>query len=460
MARAYPLVALVGRPNVGKSTLFNRIVGERIAVVYDRPGTTRDRQQADAEWTGVGFILIDTGGIEALDRVRVGEAEPLAEDSEQFVEEIRAQAELAIQDADVIIFVVDVTTGITAADEHVADILRRTNRPVVLAANKGDNLKMGEDYVDFYNLGLDAEVFPVSAMHGLGVGDLLDAVVDALPTRKPEEDDDDDSLKIAIVGRPNAGKSSLFNKLIGQERVIVSPVAGTTRDAIDTQLTYYGEPITIIDTAGIRRRGRIEPGVEKYSVLRALKAIKRADVTLLVLDATQGITAQDAHIAGFILDEQRSVIVLVNKWDAIEKDTYTMDLFMDQIREGLKFMPYVPIEFISALTGQRVNRILPLAQEVYEARFMRIPTSDVNRIVEEATARQAPPIKSGKRLKIRYASQVAVDPPKFLFHVNDLRLVHFSYERFLENNIRARYPFVGTPIVMRFKRSSEDRGKR
>ncbi len=452
----YPIVALVGRPNVGKSTLFNRIVGRRLAVVHDRPGTTRDRQLADAEWTGVMFTLVDTGGIEDLETVSTGAGEPLAEDSADFIYEMRRQAEMAIAEADVIIMVVDLTTGITAADEEVADILRRSRKPVLVAASKGDNPERWQDAAEFYSLGL-GEVFPVSGLHGVNVGDLLDAVVEALPRRPPEPEEEPMIPRFAIVGRPNVGKSSLLNRLLGEERVIVSPVAGTTRDSIDTTITWHGEALTLIDTAGIRRRGRIEPGVERYSVLRALKAIKRADVSLLLLDATEGITAQDAHIAGYILEENCSVVVLVNKWDVLEKDEHTMVEWTRQIRTQLQFLDYVPILFISAKTGQRVDQVIPTALEVREARFMRIPTSEVNRIVRDALARQAPPSKGGKRLKIRYASQVTVDPPKFLFHVNDVELAHFSYQRYLENRIREAYPFPGTPLILEFRPSSEDR---
>ncbi len=448
------LIALVGRPNVGKSTLFNRIVGRRLAVVHDRPGTTRDRQQADAEWAGIAFTLVDTGGIEALDGVMSGQLDPLAEDSAQFLNEIRAQAEIAIAGADVIVFVVDLETGITAADEHVADILRRTHKPVLIAASKGDNAERRAHAPDFYSLGV-GEIFPVSGLHGTGVGDLLDAVIEALPRKTPEDFEDDDSLKIAILGRPNVGKSSLLNRLLGEERAIVSPVPGTTRDAIDTHMTYHQEPITLIDTAGIRRKGKIDPSVERWSVLRALKAIKRADVALLLIDAIEGPTAQDAHIASYILDEMKSVVVLVNKWDAIEKDSRTIVSYTAQVREALKFMSYVPVEFISAKTGQRVDRVIPLAKRVHEERFARIPTAEINRIVREALAKQQPPSKGGKRLKIRYASQVDVDPPKFLFHVNDVELVHFSYERYLENRIRETYPFLGTPVTLAFRASAE-----
>jgi GTP-binding protein len=454
--RTIPLVALVGRPNAGKSTLFNRIVGKRLAVIHDRPGTTRDRQQADADWQGIQFTLVDTGGIEALNRMIASATDPLAEDSARFIPEIRAQAELAISDADVIVMV-DLLSGLTAADEEVADILRRTNKPVIIAASKGDNKARRDNAVEFYNLGL-GEVYPVSGLHGSGVGDLLDAVVESLPVKPPETEDEDTSLKIAIVGRPNVGKSSLLNKLLGKDRMIVSPVPGTTRDAVDTQVTWHSQPITLIDTAGIRRRGRIEHGeVEQYSVLRALKALKRADVALLLIDAVEGITAQDTHIAGFVSDEMKSVIVLVNKWDAVEKDTQTMQQEMVKIREALKFLPYVPVLFISAKTGQRVSDIIPLAIKVHQERFVRIPTAEVNRILRAAIEKQSPPIKAGKRLKIRYGSQVAVDPPKFLFHVNDKDLVHFSYERYLENQMRSVYPFTGTPILMSFRATKDER---
>lgn len=454
-----PIVALVGRPNVGKSTLFNRLVGERLAVVDDRPGTTRDRLQADVEWTGVTFTLVDTGGIEILTTAqatgRSQDAQPLAEDSALFLPEIRAQAEIAIADADVLIFVVDALGGITAADQEVAETLRRSNKPVLLAASKVDNVQRRDDTLEFYELGM-GEVYPVSGLHGSGTGDLLDALVKQLP-HWPEEADKDEGIRIAIVGRPNVGKSSLLNRILGEERTIVSPVPGTTRDAIDTQLTYYGTPLTLIDTAGIRRRGKIVPGVERYSVLRALRAIKRADVALLLIDATEGVTAQDAHVAGFVLDDYKSVVVVVNKWDSVAKDEHTMQTYLDRIRRDLRFLDYVPVLFISAKTGQRVHQVLPSAVQAHEERSTRVPTPELNRIVRDALARQAPPSKGGKRLKIRYASQVSVDPPTFLFHVNDVKLVHFSYERYLENRIRQYYPFTGTPVRFSFRRGSEDR---
>lgn len=449
------LVALVGRPNVGKSTLFNRIVGQKLAVVHDRPGTTRDRQHAEADWQGVTFTLIDTGGIEATESMTPGV--PLAEDSADFLDEMRAQADLAMDAADVIVFVVDVTTGLTAADEEIADMLRRSNKPVLVAANKGDNVKLHVNAAEFYSLGL-TDVFPISAIHGTGVGDLLDAVVEAMPHRPAEDfEAEDEALKIAIVGRPNVGKSSLLNRLLGEERVIVSTVAGTTRDSIDTRFTWEGEEVVLIDTAGIRRRGRIERTVERWSVVRALKAIKRADVALLVIDALDGVTAQDAHVAGYVLDELKSVVVVINKWDAIEKDERTIYTFTDHVRDQLRFIPYAPILFVSALTGQRAHRILPTVKDVWEERSFRIPTAEMNRIVRDAVMRQPPPTKGGRQLKIRYASQVAVAPPKFVFHVNDPELVHFSYQRFLENQIRAVYPFTGTPLLMDFRASSEDR---
>jgi GTP-binding protein len=446
-----PMVALVGRPNVGKSTLFNRLVGERLAVVSDVPGTTRDRIQADAEWGGLVFTVVDTGGIEVEGGIHTT---PLSEDSALFLPSIRAQAEVAITAADVVVILVDASAGLTAADEEVAAILRQSTKPVIIAANKADNSALWEGAVDFYALGL-GPVFPISALHGTGTGDLLDAIVDALPGWVSAEEEDDESVKIAIVGRPNVGKSSLLNRLLGQERAIVSPIPGTTRDAIDTYLSWEGTPVTLIDTAGIRRRGRIDPGVERYSVLRALGAIKRADVALLLVDAQDGVTSQDAHVAGFVLEENVSVVVLVNKWDAVEKDTYTMAAFTQEVRQALNFMDYVPVLFISALTGQRVQQVLPTALQVQSARMERIPTSELNRLVREASARHAPPSRGGKRLKFLYSTQAGVDPPTFVFFVNDPQLVHFSYQRFIENEIRRLYAFPGTPLVLRFRAREE-----
>jgi GTP-binding protein len=453
-----PIVALVGRPNVGKSTLFNRIVGQRIAVVDDRPGTTRDRLHAQAEWNGVTFTVVDTGGIEVLPETvsagkRPGPERVLAQDSAPYIPFIRFQAEQAITDADAVIFITDAASGQTAADEEVADILRRARCPVFVAANKADNERLRQDALEFYALGL-GEIYPVSALHGTGVADLLDEVVKALPEAEVEPEDEanqDSRIKLAIIGRPNVGKSSLLNKLLGEERAIVSPIAGTTRDAIDTHLEWEGTPVTLIDTAGIRRRGKIEQGVERYSVLRALKAIQRADVALLVIDGVDGVTAQDAHVASFILEEWASVVVLVNKWDAVEKDAYTMIEYTKWVREALKFLDYVPVLYISALTGRRVHKVIPEALTVQEARFQRVPTGELNRLVQDALARHAPPSKRGKRLKVYYASQPGVDPPTFVFHVNDTELVHFGYERYLENKLREAYTFTGTPLKLVFK---------
>jgi GTP-binding protein len=447
-----PIVALVGRPNVGKSTLFNRILGQKQAIVEDIPGTTRDRLYGDTEWNGVPFTVVDTGGLEIVDsRKKRGpreQAEPLSTASVGFIEEIRQQAEIAIAEADAIVLLVDVLDGLTPADEDVAEVLRRTDKPVLVAANKADNEARWQAAVEFYALGL-GEVYPLSALHGMGTGDLLDELVTALPVI--EEEELPEGLKIALVGRPNVGKSSLLNRLLGEERAIVSPIPGTTRDTLDTYLTWEGQPVLLIDTAGIRRRGRIERGIEKYSVLRAMKAIARADVVLLLLDAQDLVTAQDAHVAGYILDERRSIIVVVNKWDLIEKDTYTMDAYTKQIRADLKFLDYVPVLYISALTGQRVRKVLGLATQVYQERLVRIPTGELNRLVEDATVRHPPPHKAGKRLRFYYATQASVDPPTFVFFVNDRRLVHFSYQRFLENQIRRRYGYLGTPLKLVFR---------
>lgn len=447
-----PLVALVGRPNTGKSTLFNRIVGRRIAVTDEIPGTTRDRLQAEAEWRSVKFNVVDTGGIEVYQAKGTRDTSPLAEGSIDFVPQIKAQAQLAIQEADVVVMVVDAVQGITAADEEVAEILRRTNKPIIIAANKADNLKRDNDVFEFYALGI-GEVLGISAIHGLGIGDLLDAMFNAMQETRPEFDqpEEDKNLKLAIVGRPNVGKSSMLNRLIGEERVIVSPIAGTTRDAIDEKISWHGNEITLIDTAGIRRRGKVEPGVEKYSVLRAMKSIERADVALLVLDAVDGITEQDEHIAGYVLEAHKSVVIVVNKWDALEKDNDTMMNFTELVRNRFNFLPYAPIVFVSAKTGQRIHTVLETAVRAWESRSTRIPTNALNNLLRDAIGKHAPPNKGTKRLKIFFATQVAIEPPVFLFHVNDTRLVHFSYERYLENQIRENFPFEGTPIRLSFR---------
>ena len=455
-----PVLALVGRPNVGKSTLFNRLAGERLAITDDIPGTTRDRLLAESDWAGYTFNIIDTGGI---DPTKMRKQDPLSIGSVNFIDEIRTQAEIAIDESDVILFIVDTIAGVTTADIEVAEILRRKQKhidkqtfpPIILVANKADSAQLRQNALSFYELGL-GKPFAISAIHGTGTGDLLDEVVKHFKTPE-EEDEDDNSVKIAIVGKPNAGKSSLLNQIVGSDRSIVSPIPGTTRDAIDTLITWEGIPITLIDTAGIRRRGRVAPGVEKYSVLRALKAIERADVSLLIIDAESGISAQDTHIAGFIKDAWKSAIVTVNKWDVIEKDTYTMLEYEKTIRQELNFVDYVPMLFVSALTGQRVNKVLPLALRVQEERLVRLTTSQLNRIIQNAQDRHQAPSHSGRSFRIYYGTQVRSDPPTFLLHVNDPELAHFTYMRFIENQIRRDYPFLGTPIrlVLRKRQRTE-----
>ena len=451
-----PVVALVGRPNVGKSTLFNRLIGERLAIVDDTPGTTRDRLVSEAEWNGRAFHVVDTGGIDPTHGGRT----PLSIGSAGFIREIREQAVMAVRDADSILLVVDGETGLTAPDREVADILRRNQKkvgetfmpPIFLVVNKCENEERRDSATQFYELGL-GEPYPISAIHGTDTGDLLDALLASFPA--PEEKEEDDTVKIAIVGKPNAGKSSLLNKLVGEERVIVSPIAGTTRDAIDTPMELDGTRITLIDTAGIRRRGKIEQGVEQYSVLRAFKAIERADVVLLVIDAVEGISTQDAHIAGFVLEASKSVVVLVNKWDAVEKDAYTMNAFTDKIREELNFMAYVPLLFISAKNGQRVEQVLPMALRVQEERLVRLSTSQVNKVLQTAQDEHPAPSHAGRSLKMFYGTQVRSDPPTFMIYVNDPKLAHFTYRRFLENRIREQYGFLGTPIRLVLKGRKE-----
>ena len=448
------LVALVGRPNVGKSTLFNRIVGRRLAVVSDVAGTTRDRLYADAEWGGVAFTIVDTGGIEVTEGRNTA---PLSEDSEQFLPLIRQQAVIAMQNADVIVQVVDGQTGITAADREVASILRQAKKPVIVAANKLESSKLWDTAYEFYELGL-GEVFAVSALHGAGTGDLLDAIVESIPPSDPDEEEDT-SIRIAILGRPNVGKSTLLNKMIGEERVIVSPIAGTTRDAIDEKIRWHGQDFTIIDTAGIRRRGKIDQGIEKYSVLRAIKTLRRADVALLLIDGVEGVTAQDAHIGGMLVEENVGVILVVNKWDAVEKDTHTMPVYEADVRRELAFLSYAPLMFISAETGQRVNKILETVMTVQEARHTRLSTSEMNDLMRDIIAHHPPPTKAGTQLKFYFATQVAVAPPTFVFFVNRPEMLHFGYERYMENRIRERYPFTGTPIRLLFRGRKTDERK-
>ena len=443
-----PVVALVGRPNVGKSSLFNRLAGERLAIVDDTPGTTRDRIFAESDWNGRDFAIIDTGGIDPGHGGRT----PLSIGSADFIAEIRLQAQVAIRDADAVLFVTDGETGVTEPDREVAEILRRSQKkleggnfwpPIFLVVNKCESEERRNAAAEFYELGL-GDPYPVSALHGTGTGDLLDDLVAAFPPQPEEEEGE--GVKIAIAGKPNAGKSSLLNRLAGAERAIVSAIPGTTRDAIDTLIEYDGLPVTLIDTAGIRKRGKIDPGVEKYSVLRAFKAIERADVVLLVIDAETGITAQDAHIAGYILEAWKSCVVLVNKWDAIEKDNLTMEEYTRKVRQELNFMDYVPLLFISAKTGQRVDKVLPLALQVQEERLARLTTSQLNQVLQNAQDAHPAPSRAGRQMKIYYGTQVRSDPPTFMVFVNDPRLMHFSYMRYLENRIRDKYGFVGTPI--------------
>jgi GTP-binding protein len=454
---AKPIVALVGRPNVGKSTLFNRLVGERLAIVDEVAGTTRDRLYAEATWNGRAFGIVDTGGIDPTH----GGKGILSIGSAEFIGEIKEQALAAIQDADAILFVTDGQTGVTEPDREVADLLRRNQKkgpdgqprpPIFVVVNKAESSERRAGATEFYELGL-GDPYPVSAVHGTDVGDLLDALVDSFPEAAEEEDT---SIKIAIVGKPNSGKSSLLNKLAGQERAIVSPIAGTTRDAVDTPIEVGGLPVTLIDTAGIRRRGKIDPGVERFSVLRSFKAIERADVVLLMIDAVTGITAQDAHIAGFILEAWKSCVVLVNKWDAIEKSNTTMDEYTRRIRADLNFMDYVPLLFISAKTGQRVDQVLPLAMQVQEERLARLSTSKINKVLVEAQDAHSAPARAGRQLKIFYGTQVRSDPPTFMIYVNDPNLMHFTYRRYLENQFRNEYGFVGTPIRIVVKGRREE----
>lgn len=453
-----PVVAIVGRPNVGKSTLFNRLAERRLAIVDDIPGTTRDRLFTEVEWTGVIFDIIDTGG---LDPTQVGPGkgqEPLSVGSHQFIEQIRTQAEIAIQEADVVLLVVDGQSGITPADREIVQTLRKAQRRegdelfprILLVVNKCENQKVRQNAVQFYELGF-RDLHLISAIHGTGVGDLLDDLIELFPEKGSEAPDT--SLKIAFVGKPNVGKSSLLNQIYGEERVIVSSIPGTTRDSIDTQIDFDGIPFTLIDTAGIRKRGQVKPGVEHYSVVRAMKSIERSDVSLLVVDAYEGVKAQDTHIAGHILEEWKSVIVVVNKWDLIEKDTHTMHEYTEFIRYELNFMDYVPILFTSAKTGQRVDKILPLVLRVYQERLVRLPTSQVNRIIQQAQDKHPAPSKTARHFKIYYGSMVWNNPPTILLHVNDPDLAHFTYLRYLENQIREYAPYLGTPIRIRLRAS-------
>lgn len=437
-----PTVAIVGRPNVGKSTLFNRLIGERRAIVEDLPGTTRDRMYGESEWQGIEFTIIDTGGLQDRD-----EYDQLA--PREISEHTQNQARFAIEEADVILFLVDGAAGVSAADHDVAELIRRSEKPVVLGVNKTESESRRANAVEFYELGI-GEPIAFSSLHGQGTGDLLDALVPFLP-RADEEEEEPDYPKFAVVGRPNVGKSSLLNTLMGMERMIVSDVPGTTRDSIDTTVNWAGNMVTLIDTAGIRRRGKIERGVEKHSVLRSMRAIDRADVAMIILDGEEGFTAQDTHIVGYVAEAQKGVILVVNKWDLVTKDSKTMAEWEAQAAETFSFVPYAPIIFTSALTGQRVNQIIEVALHVYGERQKRISTGEVNRMLREAVAQHPPPSRPSSWLKFYYATQSDVAPPRFVFFCNDPRNVHFSYERYLENEIRDRWSFDGSPIVLHFR---------
>ena len=427
-----PVVAIVGRPNVGKSTLFNVIAGDTISIVKDTPGVTRDRIYADCTWLNMNFTLIDTGGIEP-------------DSSDIILSQMREQAEIAIATADVIVFIVDVRQGLVDADSKVADMLRKSHKPVILAVNKVDSLaKFGNDVYEFYNLGI-GDPIPVSGASRLGIGDLLDAVVAHFDASQMEEEEDD-RPRIAVVGKPNVGKSSLINKLLGENRVIVSNIAGTTRDAVDTEIVHNGVPYVFIDTAGLRRKNKIKEDLERYSIIRTVTAVERADVVIIVIDAKEGITEQDAKIAGIAHERGKGIIVAVNKWDAIEKNDKTIYQYTNKLKETLSFMPYAEYIFISAETGQRLPKLFELVDAVRQNQNMRVATGVLNEIVSEAVAMQQPPSDKGKRLKIYYVTQVAVKPPTFVVFVNDKELMHFSYTRYLENQIRNAFGFRGTSL--------------
>ena len=432
-----PVIAIVGRPNVGKSTFFNKVAGRKIAITENRPGVTRDRITADCEWRGKPFTLIDTGGIEL-------------KSEDVMWRQIAVQAQAAVELADVILFFTDGREGLTSSDYDVADYLRRSKKAVVLVVNKVDDYSP-EKLFEFYSLGL-GEPYAVSSEHSRGIGDVLDKAVEFFPKG---EEVKDDSLKIAVVGKPNAGKSSLVNRLLGQERAIVTPIAGTTRDAVDTRFERDGRAYTIIDTAGIRRKRSVEDDVEYYSVLRAFDAVRRADVCLLVVDAAEGITAQDVRIIGFVHEQGKPSVIVMNKWDVIEKDSRTIQTFEAKLKEELKFMDYFRSVYISAKTGQRTEKILALAQEVYDHAGLRVPTGDLNDLLMDAMRVSEPPSYQGRRMKLYFASQVAVHPPLFVLMVNDEGLMHFSYERYLENVIRSAYDFSGTPIKIKVRNKKE-----
>ena len=436
------IVAVVGRPNVGKSTLFNTIAGKQISIVQDTPGVTRDRIYAEGNWLNYYFTMVDTGGIE-----------PISDDV--LLKQMRSQAELAIETADVIIFVTDVKSGVVDADYEVAEMLRRSKKPIVLCVNKVDSIKKyGNDIYEFYQLGL-GEPFPVSAANHLGLGDLLDEVVKHFPKEGLEEEEDC-TLKIALIGKPNVGKSSLTNKLLGENRVIVSDIAGTTRDAIDTEVTYNGTPYIFIDTAGLRRKGKVTEDIERYSVIRTVAAVDRADICIVLIDAVEGITDGDTRIAGIAHESGKGVIIAVNKWDLVEKNDKTMQEFTKQLKEKFAYMDYAEYLFISAETGQRIHKIYELVNMIHDNQVMRIKTGVLNEILARATAMKQPPSDKGKRLKLFYITQASVAPPTFVIFVNDRELMHFSYTRYIENQIRENFGFRGTPIRFIIRERGED----
>ena len=436
---AKPLVAIVGRPNVGKSTLFNRLLRSRVAITADEPGTTRDRLFATLEWLEKSFTIIDTGGLDIHPEAPLAIA-------------VQNQVRLAIADADVIIFLVDVMDGVTPADVDVAQELRQSDKPVLLAANKADNQRRELGAAEFHRLGL-GEPFPMSAYHNLGVDDLLDQVVKLLPPSPAEEVTE--GMRLAIVGRPNVGKSMLLNAILGQERAVVSEAPGTTRDAVDTNLEYLGQRITLIDTAGVRRRGRVQPGIEKYSALRAFQAIERADIALLLLDASELTAAQDAHIAGYVLEAHKGLILVVNKWDLAQELELSPERCSARIRAQFKFAPFAPVLFLSALKGNGVEKVLETAGQVYAERHRRVPTGVLNRIVERAAGENLPRMVGRRRLHLLYSTQAGVNPPTFVFFVNDPKLLHFSYHRYLENQLRESFGFMGTSLRFIFKSRGE-----
>ena len=435
-----PIVAIVGRPNVGKSTLFNRLAGEKISIVKDTPGVTRDRIYAEAEWLNHRFTMIDTGGIE-----------PKTDDL--LLKYMRDQAQMAIELADSVIFIVDSKAGLTDADQEVANMLRRSQKPVVLAVNKLDNMRDISPIYEFYNLGL-GDPMPISAEQGLGLGDMLDMVIETFPEQE-EEEEADEKLKIAVIGKPNTGKSSLINKLLGENRMIVSDIAGTTRDAVDTEVTYNGRSYVFIDTAGIRRQSKVNEDLERFSVLRSVSAVERCDIAILMIDATTGITEQDAKIAGIAHENGKGVIIAVNKWDAIEKDDKTMNEFGKDIDTVLSYLPYAPKIYISALTGQRLTQIYETIDQVEESILKRVPTGILNDVLYDATSMNQPPSDKGRQLRIYYMTQIGVKPPTFVIFVNNQELMHYSYKRYLENCIRKAFGFEGTPIKFIIRERNE-----